>query len=75
VSDSSSRTGYRLGAEAGVRYVVNPSTWVSVIGSLDYFSEMPTAALPREASDAAAHIAFEDLLEWRSGVRLTFATN
>jgi hypothetical protein len=75
VSDSSSRTGYRLGAEAGVRYVVNPSTWVSAIGSLDYLSEMPTAVLPREASDPAAHIAFEDLLEWRAGVRLTFATN
>jgi hypothetical protein len=75
VSDSSSRTGYRLGAEAGVRYVVNPSTWISVIGSLDYFSEMPTAVLPRETGDPAAHIAFDDLLEWRTGVRLTFATN
>jgi hypothetical protein len=75
VSDSDSRTGYRLGAEAGVRYVINPSAWVSVIGSLDYFSEMPTALLPREASDPAAHIAFNDLLEWRTGVRLTFATN
>jgi hypothetical protein len=75
VSDSSSRTGYRLGAEAGVCYVVNRSTWVSAIGSVDYLSEMPTAVLPREASDPAAHIAFDDLLEWRAGVRLTFATN
>jgi hypothetical protein len=75
VSDSSSRTGYRLGAEAGVRYVVNRSTWVSAIGSVDYLSEMPTAVLPREASDPAAYIAFDDLLEWRAGVRLTFATN
>jgi hypothetical protein len=75
VSDDGSRTGYRLGAEAGLRYVVNSSTWLSLTSSVNYLSEVPTAILPRGDSDRAAHIAFDDLLDWRTGVRLTFATN
>jgi hypothetical protein len=75
VSDGSSRAGYRLGAEAGFRYVVNSSTWLSLTTSVDYLSEVPTAVLPRFQTDSAAHVGFDDLLDWRSGIRLTFATN
>lgn len=75
VADKSSRNGYRLGAETGLRFQVNPSTWLSLTGSVDYLSDMPTAALPRNEDDAAAHIRFEDLFDWRTGIRLTFASN
>jgi hypothetical protein len=75
VSDEGSRAGYRLGAEAGFRYTVNSSTWLSLTTSVDYLSEVPTAVLPRFANDSAAHIGFDDLLDWRTGVRLTFATD
>jgi hypothetical protein len=75
VSDGSSRAGYRLGAEAGFRYAVNSSTWLSLTTSVDYLSEVPTAILPRFENDSAAHVGFDDLLDWRSGIRLTFATN
>jgi hypothetical protein len=75
VSDGSSRAGYRLGAEAGFRYAVNSSTWLSLTTSVDYLSEVPTAVLPRFQSDSAAHIGFDDLLDWRSGIRLTFSTD
>lgn len=75
VSDGGSRTGYRLGAEGGFRYVVNSTTWLSLTTSVDYLSDVPTAVLPREDGARAAHIAFDDLLDWRTGLRLTFATN
>jgi hypothetical protein len=75
ISDGSSRAGYRLGAEAGFRYAVNSSTWLSLTTSVDYLSEVPTAILPRFENDSAAHVGFDDLLDWRSGIRLTFATN
>lgn len=74
VSDSDSRTGYRLGAEAGVRYAISSAAWLSVTGSVDYLSETPTAVLPASAADGPAHLAFDDLLDWRAGARLTFAT-
>lgn len=74
VSDSDSRTGYRLGAEAGVRYALSGTAWLSVTGSVDYLSETPTAVLPATAADAPASVAFDDLLDWRAGARLTFAT-
>jgi hypothetical protein len=75
ISDGSSRAGYRLGAEAGFRYTVNSSTWLSLTTSVDYLSEVPTAVLPRFETDSAAHLGFDDLLDWRSGIRLTFATD
>ena len=73
VSDSDSRTGYRLGAEAGVRYAISSAAWLSVTGSVDYLSETPTAVLPASATDGPASLAFDDLLDWRAGARLTFA--
>lgn len=74
VTDDDSRTGYRLGAEAGVRYALSASTWLSVTGSVDYLSEVATAALPVAGTDGPASIAYDDLLDWRAGARLTFAT-
>lgn len=74
VADSDTRTGYRLGAEAGVRYALSGTAWLSVTGAVDYLSETPTAVLPTAAADAPASIAFDDLLDWRAGARLTFAT-
>jgi hypothetical protein len=74
LSQSESRTGYRLGAEAGLRYAISSAAWLSVTGSVDYLSETPTAVLPASASDGPAHLAFDDLLDWRAGARLTFAT-
>lgn len=74
VSDSDSRTGYRLGAEAGVRYAISSAAWLSVTGSVDYLSETPTAVLPASATDGPASLAFDELLDWRAGARLTFAT-
>jgi hypothetical protein len=74
LSDSDSRTGYRLGAETGVRYAISSTAWLSVTGSVDYLSETPTAVLPASATDGQAHLAFDELLDWRAGARLTFAT-
>jgi hypothetical protein len=74
VSDSDSRTGYRLGAEAGLRYAISSAAWLSVTGSVDYLSETPTAVLPASATDGPASLAFDELLDWRAGARLTFAT-
>jgi len=74
VSDSDSRAGYRLGAEAGVRYAISSAAWLSVTGSVDYLSETPTAVLPASATDGPASLAFDELLDWRAGARLTFAT-
>ncbi len=74
VSDHDTRTGYRLGGEAGVRYALSATTWLSVTGSVDYLSEVATAALPVAGTDGPASIAYDDLLDWRAGARLTFAT-
>jgi hypothetical protein len=75
LSDDRSRAGYRLGAEAGLRYIVNSSTWLSLIASVDYLSEVPTAVLPRFENDPDAHVGFDDVLDWRTGIRLTFASD
>jgi hypothetical protein len=74
IADDDTRTGYRVGGEAGVRWAFSEGAWASLLGSLDYLSEMPTAALPRAGADAPAHIAFDDMLDWRLGLRLTFST-
>lgn len=74
ISDSDSRVGYRLGAEAGVRYELSTTAWLSVTGSVDYLSETPTAVLPASSTDGPASLAFDDMLDWRAGARLTFAT-
>ncbi len=40
--------GCRLGAESGLRFTLAPDVWLSATGSVDYFSDVPTAELPRE---------------------------
>lgn len=71
--DGETRMGYRLGAQAGLRYAFSQYVWLSLIGSVDYFSRLPTAVLPRTRTDAPAHMAFSSQTDWRAGVRLTLA--
>jgi hypothetical protein len=72
VDADASQVGYRLGGEAGVRVDMGTQGWLSITGAVDYLSETPTAVLPREAGDAPARVAFDDSLDWRLGVRMTF---
>jgi hypothetical protein len=71
--DDDSETGYRFGAETGVRLQLAPWARLSITGSVDHFTDVPTAVLPSFEDDRAAHVDFDDLTDWRVGVRLTLA--
>ena len=69
--DDDSETGYRFGAETGVRLQLAPWARLSITGSAERFTDVPTAVLPNFEDDRAAHVDFDDLTDWRVGVRLT----
>lgn len=69
--DDDSETGYRFGAETGVRLQLAAWASVSITGSVEHFTDVPTAVLPSFEDDRAAHVDFDDLTDWRVGVRLT----
>ena len=74
IKHNNSEVGYRLGGETGVRWRATPWALLSLTGSVDFLSDVPTADLPRFADDRAARVDFDDLTDWRIGVRLTLAT-
>jgi hypothetical protein len=74
IKDSANDTGYRFGLETGVRLQLAPWARLAITGSVDHFTDLPTAILPSAEGDPAAHLGFDDLTDWRVGVRLTLAT-
>ena len=44
--DDDSETGYRFGAETGVRLQLAPWARLSITGSAERFTDVPTAVLP-----------------------------
>jgi hypothetical protein len=75
VKDDDSFGGYRLGAEAGLRFEATSTAWFTLFGAVDYLSDVPIADLPRYQSDAAAHIEKDDAFVWQTGLRLTFVAD
>ncbi len=72
--DAQSRVGVRLGAQAGLRYAITPTAWVTVLAAVDHLGDVPTAVLPRFAGDRAAFVASRGYTDFRAGARLTVAT-
>lgn len=73
IEDSADELGYRLGAEGGVRLAMGASSWLSLTGSVDHWSDAPTAALPRVAGTGPASVGTDHLTVYRALARLTFA--
>src|SRR5262245_12186545 len=44
--DDDSETGYRFGAETGVRLEVAPWARLSITGNVEHFTDVPAAVLP-----------------------------
>jgi hypothetical protein len=70
VSDDLNSWGYRVGVEGGIRYDFSSRTSLSVTGSIDHFSDVATADLPRFAGEVA-RVDTDDLTNYRVGARLT----
>jgi hypothetical protein len=73
ITDSNQSGGIRLGAETGLRFSLSQCAWFSATASVDYFSDVPTAVLPRFTGDPAAHLGRDDLTIYKATGRLTFA--
>jgi hypothetical protein len=73
IDDSVYSGGLRTGAETGLRFQLTPSSWLSVTGSIDYFSDAPTAVLPCYPTERPAHSGLDDVTDYRATARLTFA--
>ena len=67
--DDDSETGYRF-APRRVSDCAGALRWLSITGSAERFTDVPTAVLPNFEDDRAAHVDFDDLTDWRVGVRL-----
>jgi hypothetical protein len=67
--DDDSETGYRFGAETGVRLELAPWARLSITGNVEHFTDVPAAVLPSFEDHRAAHVDFDDLTDWRVGER------
>ncbi len=70
VSDDLNQWGYRVGVEAGVRYDFSSTMSLAVTGTIDHFSDVATAELPRFAGEVA-QVGTDDFTNYRVGARLT----
>jgi hypothetical protein len=70
ISDDLNEWGLRVGLEGGVRYDFSSRAYLSITGSIDHFSDVATADLPRFAGDTA-QVDTEALTNYKVGARLT----
>jgi hypothetical protein len=71
IHDNLSKWGYRVGVEGGVRFDITQSTFFSVTGTIDHFSDMPTATLPRNINQVSS-VDSDSMTNYKVGGRLTF---
>lgn len=64
-------TGFRLGAEAGLRLQVNELSFVTLTGAVDHFSEAPTAG----GTNIAQGFVLDDQTDYQAKLNMTFRTN
>ena len=83
-------TGYRLGAETGLRLFIGPHAFLTATGAADHLSEAPRAvfrgglgapddsppaeSLLRGAGAIPARVESDELTNYRANLRLTFTT-
>lgn len=65
--DDDSDTGYRLGAEAGVRLLINETSFASLTGAVDHLSEAPSL------KDGVASL--DSQTDYQAKLTLTFKSN
>jgi hypothetical protein len=71
INDDLSKWGYRVGVEGGVRYDISQSTFFSLTGTIDHFSDVPTAMLPRDINQVSS-VDSDSMTNYKVGGRLTF---
>ena len=77
-------TGYRLGAETGLRLFLGPHAFLTGTGAVDHLSEAPRAVYRgglgpleevfRTATADPARVESDELTNYRANLRLTFTT-
>ena len=74
-SDTDSDVGFRARASVALRTTLGEGVQVSVFGGLDYWSDLPYSKLPDPSAfvpqQSPAHIATDDVLDLKAGIRLT----
>lgn len=69
-SGGDDETGYRLGAEAGLRLQMNNSSFATLTGAVDHFSEAPSVT----SAATAAAVTLADQTDYQVKLNLTFRT-
>ncbi len=76
VSDDDDGIGFRGRAQGAIKFAVTQAAIVSLFAGVDYWSDVPTAALPSATAAAvqsASKVDMEDAVEVKAGARLAIA--
>ena len=74
LSPGEEETGYRLGAETGLRVFVTEHAYLTATGAVDHLSEAPFVVFRDGVEGAPSYVGMDELTRYRANLRLTMST-